>query len=114
MSGSTILVKPSRSESSGQFQRIAMAYGTIPVVKVTGGIAEGLVDADESDKGNAFLMKKADAADIVKTVKRAITRHASQESWDTIVASAMSSPVGWSASAKAYDEFYRNLVKESK
>lgn len=114
ISGSSVLVKPSRSESSGQFQRIAMAYGTIPVVRLTGGIAEGLVDADASEKGNAYLMKKADATDIVKTMSRAIARHQSQESWDTIVANAMSAPVGWVASAKAYDEFYRNLVKETK
>jgi starch synthase len=114
ISGSTVLVKPSRSESSGQFQRIALAYGTVPVVRVTGGITEGLVDADESDKGNSFLMKKGDAADITKTIKRAAARHASQESWDTIVANAMSTTVGWAASAKAYDEFYRTLVKETK
>lgn len=114
ISGSTVLVKPSRNESSGQFQRIAMAYGTIPVITSVGGIAEGLTDADASDKGNAFMMKKGDAADITKTIKRALARHASQESWDTIVANAMTSPVGWAASAKAYDEFYRTLVKETK
>jgi starch synthase len=114
IAGSTVLVKPSRSESSGQFQRIALAYGTVPVIRQTGGITEGLIDADSSDKGNAFLMKKGDAADITKTMKRVATRHASQESWDTIVANAMTTPVGWAASAKAYDEFYRTLVKETK
>ncbi|MFN5377270.1 MAG: glycogen synthase [Ignavibacteria bacterium] len=114
IAGSSMLVKPSRHESCGQFQRIALAYGTIPATTAVGGIAEGLVDADASEKGNAFIMKKGDAADITKTVKRALTRHATQESWDTIVANAMTSPVGWAASAKAYDEFYRTLVKETK
>jgi len=114
MAGSTMLVRPSRHESCGQFQRIAMAYGSIPATTAVGGIAEGLVDADASEKGNAFIMKKGDAADITKTIKRALARHASQESWDTIVANAMTSPVGWAASAKAYDEFYRTLVKETK
>jgi len=114
MAGSAVLVKPSRSESCGQFQRIAMAYGTIPVVKAVGGIAEGLIDAADTAKGNAFLMKKADTADITKTLKRAAEAHASQESWDTIVGNAMTSPVGWAASARAYDVFYRTLVKETK
>jgi glycogen synthase len=59
-------------------------------------------------------MKKGDADDITKTIKRVAARHAAQESWDTIVANAMTSPVGWAASAKAYDEFYRTLVKETK
>jgi starch synthase len=115
MAGASVLVKPSRHEVSGQFQRIALTYGTIPVVRVVGGIAEGLTDVDEKkNTGNAFLMKKGDSADIVKTLQRVATLHASHEVWNGIVARAMTSPVGWTASAQSYDEFYRTLVKESK
>lgn len=115
MAGATVLVKPSRHEVSGQFQRIALAYGTIPIVRATGGIAEGLIDVDEAKgAGNAFIMKKTDAAEIVKTFKRAQKAHASHEAWSEIVAKAMSTPVGWSASAQGYDEFYRSLVKDTK
>jgi starch synthase len=115
MAGATILVKPSRHEVSGQFQRIALAYGTIPVVRPVGGIADGLTDAETAKTGgNAFFLKKSDAADIVKTLKRVMERHAAHEDWQAIVGNAMSTPVGWTASAKEYDEFYRNLVKETK
>ncbi|MCX6140490.1 MAG: glycogen/starch synthase [Candidatus Kapabacteria bacterium] len=115
MAGATILVKPSRHEISGQFQRIALAYGTIPVIRNVGGIAEEMTDVDEvKGSGNSFIIKKTDAADIVKTVKRAQKVHASHEAWSRIVGNAMSTPVSWVPSAQGYDEFYRNLVKETK
>jgi len=115
IAGATVLVKPSKDEVSGQFQNIALAYGTIPVVRVVGGITEGLVEADEAKgTGNAFLMKKADAAEIVKTLKRIVKAHASHEEWGRIVGNAMTTKVGWAASALGYDEFYRTLVKETK
>ena len=95
IAGSTLLLKPSKSEASGQYQRVALAYGTIPVVRTTGGIAEGLVDADDKDGGNAFLFKKFDAADLTKALNRALAAHAAHERWSGIVANAMATPVGW-------------------
>jgi starch synthase len=112
IAGSTLLLKPSKSEASGQYQRVALAYGTIPVVRVTGGIAEGLVDVDDKGGGNAFLFKKYDAADLSKALKRALAAHATHEQWSGIVANAMATPVGWALSAKPYDELYRNLMKD--
>ncbi len=115
MAGSTVLLKPSRHENSGQFQRIALAYGTVPMLTDVGGIAEGLTDISaDGATGTAFLLKKADAADISKGVKRALALHASAETWDSIILRAMKTPVGWSASSKGYDEFYRSLVKDAK
>lgn len=112
IAGSTLLLKPSKSEASGQYQRVAMVYGTIPVVHVTGGVAEGLVDADDKNGGNAFLYKKADAKDLLKAVQRALAAHAQQERWNSIVSTAMTTPVGWTLSAQPYDELYRNLMKD--
>ncbi len=113
--GSTLLLKPSRSEASGQFQRTALRYGTIPVVRETGGIAEQLTDVNEKAlTGNAFLFKRNDAKDLHKAVNRAVALIGTQESWETIVDNAMQTDVSWSLSAKPYDEFYRALVKEAK
>jgi starch synthase len=109
--GSTILAKPSRSEASGQYQRAAMAYGTIPVVRITGGLDEGLVDID-SPKGNAVLFKKADAKDVEKALVRALDAAGKHDEWSGIVANAMTTHVGWSLSAKPYDELYRTLMKD--
>ncbi|MFM8771142.1 MAG: glycogen synthase [Candidatus Kapaibacterium sp.] len=115
MAGATMLLKPSRHENSGQFQRIALAYGTVPMLTDVGGIAEGLADISaDGASGTAFILKKADAAEIIKVVKRAAALHATPATWDTIVRRAMAVPVGWSASAKGYDEFYRTLVKDAK
>ncbi|MCO6466297.1 MAG: glycogen/starch synthase [Bradyrhizobiaceae bacterium] len=115
IAGSTLLLKPSVTEASGQYQRCALVYGTIPVVHITGGIAEGLENVvPNKGTGNAFLFKKADAAELVSAVERAVACHEKQEIWQTIVANAMSTNVSWSLSAKPYDVFYRNLVKDGK
>jgi starch synthase len=112
IAGSTLLLKPSRSEASGQFQRTCLLYGTIPVVRVTGGNAEGLVDADTKGGGNAYLFTKADTADLLKAVGRAVKAHADTETWSAIVATAMNTNVAWTLSAKPYDELYRAICKE--
>lgn len=114
IAGSTLLLKPSRTESSGQFQRCAVRYGTVPVVRVTGGIAEQLEDVKEKAlTGNAFLFKKSDPQDLTKAVLRAVALHGQHESWETIVKNAMATDVTWSLSAKPYDELYSALAKES-
>jgi starch synthase len=115
MAGATLLLKPSRHENSGQFQRIALAYGTIPMLTDVGGIAEGMTDVTaDGTSGVAFMLKKVDATEITKGIKRALALHASAQVWDGIIRRAMKTPVGWAASAKAYDEFYRSLVKDAK
>jgi starch synthase len=115
IAGSTLLLKPSRNEAAGQFQRCAVRYGTIPVVRITGGIAEQLEDVNEKQRtGNAFLFKRNDAKDLAKAVERAVKLHGEHEAWSAIVQNAMSTDVSWSLSAQPYDELYRNLVKDSK
>ncbi|MDZ4746422.1 MAG: glycogen/starch synthase [bacterium] len=115
MAGSTLLLKPSRQEVSGQFQRIALVYGTIPVIHGVGGLTEGLTDVDEEKQiGNAFILKKGDATDLVKTVKRALKIREQQAVWNSVVQRAMTTNVGWGLSAIPYDELYRNLMKETK
>lgn len=115
IAGSALLVKPSRSEASGQYQRCALVYGTIPVVRTTGGIAEGLEDVDAKEgTGNAFLFKKADVKDFTRTILRAKEAYGQQDLWDRLVGNAMKTPVGWALSAKPYDELYQSIVKVSR
>jgi starch synthase len=111
VAGSTLLVKPSRSEAAGQYQRACLPYGTIPVVRSTGGTADGLTDIADA-KGNAVLFTNATAADLEKALKRAFDAIAQHERWSAIVANAMSTNVSWLLSAKPYDAIYRNVMKE--
>ena len=98
-----------------RFQRIALVYGTIPVIHGVGGLTEGLTDVDEEKQiGNAFILKKGDATDLVKTVKRALKIREQQAVWNSVVQRAMTTNVGWGLSAIPYDELYRNLMKETK
>lgn len=115
LAGSTLWLKPSRSEATGQFQRAALAYGTIPVVRNTGGVADALKDVDMAKgAGNAYVFN-ADTSDaLIEAITRAQSAHAQHELWNGIVTNAMSTPIGWTLSALPYDELYRSLVKDVK
>ncbi|NQW28975.1 MAG: glycogen synthase [Ignavibacteria bacterium] len=115
LAGSAAIIKAPKSEASGQFQRCALRYGTIPILRVTGGISEGMTDVIEATtEGNAFLFKKADAKEVAKTVERAFALFNDAPKWQKIMINAMGTNVAWTNSAKPYDEYYRNIVKESK
>ena len=116
IAGSTLLLKPSVHEASGQFQRCALLYGTVPVVRKTGGLAHGMTDVDASAEpsGNAILFEKATAAALTEAVLKAASLYANPNTWDIIVTHAMNTDVRWTLSALPYDEFYRNLVKDTK
>lgn len=115
IAGSAAIMKCPKSEASGQFQRCALRYGTIPILRTTGGIHEGMTDIKEAtNEGNAFLFKKADAKELVKAVERAYAAFQNQALWSKLMVNGMNSNVAWALSAKPYDEYYRNIVKESK
>jgi starch synthase len=115
IAGATVWLKPSRHEPAGQFQRAALVYGTIPVVRITGGVADALIDVDATKgTGNAFLFKKPDAAELLKTILKAQKVFHQHERWQKIVTNAMKTPVGWALSALPYDELYRALAKDIK
>lgn len=111
IAGSTTLVKPSRCEAAGQYQRACLPYGTVPVVRATGGLADGLTDIAVTN-GNAIIFKQATVADLKKALDRALDAVGQHERWATIVANAMATNVSWLLSAKPYDAIYRNLLKE--
>lgn len=111
VAGSALLVKPSRSEAAGQYQRACLPYGTIPVVRTTGGVAAGLTDIANPD-GNAVLFAKATAADLEKALMRAFEAMKKHDFWQTIVRNAMATNVRWNVSAAPYDALFRNLMKE--
>jgi starch synthase len=112
--GADLFLMPSRFEPSGQGQMIAMRYGTIPVVRRTGGLADTVVDADDDpSSGNGFVFGPAEAAALMDAARRAITAHRDPDRWREIQAHAMARDFSWSRPARQYEALYRWTIERS-
>ena len=108
--GGDILIMPSLFEPCGLSQLIAFAYGTIPVARATGGLADTVIDADGSTDGTGFLFTDYSSAEFKKAIERALAAKKDNKKWGGIVRNAMSADFSWDNSAKAYAELYRDIL----
>jgi starch synthase len=92
----------------------SLAYGTIPVVRETGGLADTVKRYSEKTKeGTGFVFKEYDAKEFLAEIKRAIKVYHDQESWNKIIRSAMKEDFSWSSSAKKYIDLYKTILNEN-
>lgn len=109
--GSDMLMMPSRSEPGGLGQLIAMRYGTIPVVRATGGLADTVQDFDPySGNGVGFTFAEYSAWDFHAALVRAAETFKHREAWGSLVRRAMAEDVSWARSAKRYLSLYEIAV----
>ncbi len=111
--GSDVFLMPSRFEPCGQGQMIALRYGTPPVVRRTGGLADSVRDVDASGGGGTgFVFDEATPAALVATVLRAARlREQSPAQWAQLQHRAMTMDFGWdTGSAPYYLEAYRRAA----
>lgn len=109
--GADMLLMPSLFEPCGLSQLIAMSYGTIPVVRSTGGLADTVIDFDGSPDGTGFLFSDYTADEFYRAVERAISAFYDKQRWSNLIQNAMNADFSWSASTDAYIEMYDNLRK---
>jgi starch synthase len=103
---------PSRFEPCGLSQMIALRYGTLPVVRRTGGLKDTVRPYDpETGGGNGFLFEKADAREFLDAVRQAcwICR-GNPAAWQKMVVEAMRGDYSWDNTAKMYMDLYRSLI----
>ncbi|MFC1548953.1 glycogen synthase GlgA [Candidatus Omnitrophota bacterium] len=109
--GCDIFLMPSRYEPCGLNQMYSIKYGTIPVVRATGGLDDVIVDFDENrEEGNGFKFGPATQDAFYEAVKRAIEVYGDGESWEKLVLRAMSYDFSWDHSAGQYLKLYRKLM----
>ncbi len=109
--GADLFLVPSRSEPSGVGQMIAMRYGAVPVVYLTGSLADTVVDADaQPSRGTGFAFRKYDSRAFEEAVQRALTAYEDEARWRTIQKRAMEMDFSWRASARAYLDLYRRAL----
>ena len=106
--GSDFLLMPSRVEPCGLNQMYSMRYGTVPMVRVTGGLKDTVIDfGDEGGYGIRFL--QASEADIVQSVGRAVEVYANPALLQLLRKRMMALDFSWDRSAKEYIDLYKSL-----
>ncbi|MCZ7612802.1 MAG: glycosyltransferase [Ignavibacteriaceae bacterium] len=112
--GADMFLMPSRYEPCGLNQMYSLNYGTVPIVRETGGLADTVKRFSEKSKdGNGFVFKKYNAEEFLSEVKRAIKVYQDKETWDKIVRAGMKEDFSWHSSAKKYIELYKTILDES-
>lgn len=107
--GADFLLMPSRVEPCGLNQLYALRYGTIPVVRSTGGLRDTVIDV--SEKGFGFVHQNASVPDIVHAIERAEKLYRNKEKFKSIRNTIMKINHSWDASAKAYISLYNSIIQ---
>ena len=113
--GADMFIMPSRYEACGLSQMIAMRYGTVPVVRETGGLKDSVINFDKynTPEGNGFSFANFNAHELLFTIKRGLTCFAEKPLWEKIVYNAMHSDNSWNRSAQAYADLYAKVTKDN-
>lgn len=109
--GADIFLMPSRYEPCGLNQLYSIKYGTIPVVRETGGLADTVHDYDpKSGTGTGFTFQKYDAQDMLNAIMRSVKLFPDKKSWKKIQIEGMRQDYSWPQSAKKYLELYEKVL----
>ncbi len=107
--GADIFLMPSQSEPCGLAQMVALRYGTIPIVRETGGLNDTISDSGDGE-GNGFTFKSYNAHDMLNTVWRALAGYSDKQGWGKLRERAMKCDNSWGTSANAYIRLYKELL----
>jgi starch synthase len=112
--GSDVSLVPSRFEPCGLTQLYALKYGSLPLVRRTGGLADTVVDCTLEDladeRATGFVFERFDAAELSRALRRAFTLWARPRDWRRVRSRAMAQHFGWDGAAASYLALYAELV----
>lgn len=112
--GSDVSLVPSRFEPCGLTQLYALKYGSLPLVRRTGGLADTVVDCTLEDladqRATGFVFERFDAADLVRALRRAYALWARPREWKAVRSRAMAQHFGWDTAAASYLALYRSVL----
>lgn len=109
--GSDMFLMPSRFEPCGLGQLIAMRYGSLPIVRLTGGLVDTVADlSDDLVSGSGFAFDQYSAEALCAAVKRAVTAFQDRAAWTAAVKRVMALDFSWAASARKYEQLYLGLL----
>lgn len=109
--GSDMFLMPSKSEPCGLSQMFALRYGSVPIVRATGGLKDSVTDSGILGEGNGFVFEDYNAHEMLHTVRRAIDGYADRDGWAILRRRAMECDFSWGRSANEYIKLYKQLIK---
>ena len=117
--GADLFLMPSHYEPCGLNQLYSLRYGTVPLVRQTGGLADTVVDTTAetlaTERANGFSFHAATAAALEETLERASQTYQRQpDTWRQIVANGMAQDWSWERSARAYEQLYKKILSEKR
>ncbi len=113
--GSDFFLMPSNYEPCGLNQMYSMKYGTIPIVRATGGLDDTVKNyTAKTGKGNGFKFKVYTVDAMMKKIKEALDIFANPKDWDTVMKNAMSENFSWMTVAKEYVKLYDTAIEKKR
>ena len=107
--GADVMLMPSRTEPCGLTQMICCRYGTIPIVRKTGGLGDTIRDC-RAGEGNGFVFEEYNASALLDTISQALDLYTNHEAdWKNLMREAMKFDFGWGISAQAYADIFEEL-----
>lgn len=112
--GCDMFLMPSYFEPCGLGQLISLKYGTIPIVRKTGGLADTIVDYNEANHtGNGFVFEEYTEDEMLKAITRAAVLYNDKKKWQELMWRAMKENFSWESSAIKYIDFYCRALNEN-
>jgi starch synthase len=109
--GSDMFLMASRYEPCGLNQMYSLRYGTIPIVRATGGLDDTIDEFDPSTgKGTGFKFTKYGSSELLTAIRRAIGAYANPGQWKKLMRNGMMKDFTWESSARKYVKLYRGLA----
>ncbi|MBU1149281.1 glycogen synthase [Patescibacteria group bacterium] len=113
--GSDLFLMPSRFEPCGLGQLISSRYGSIPIVRATGGLADTIKNYNaKTESGNGFVFKSYDSRDMLVAIARGLENYRHHEKWQKLVKNAMEQSFGWEVPAQKYETLFSKALKLKK
>jgi starch synthase len=110
-SGADMFLMPSRYEPCGLNQMYSLKYGTIPIVRETGGLADTIENFNPArGTGTGFVFRNYDAREMLNTIKFALEVYRDKDTWHSMLIRAMRQDYSWEKSAREYVELYQKAI----
>ncbi len=108
-----IFLMPSKFEPCGLNQLYSLKYGTIPVVRKTGGLADTVTEVNpQKGSGTGFFFEDYTAASMLKALSKAVALFGDQKNWQKVMRNAMTQDFSWTSSARQYEALYNKILQK--